>query len=309
MASRDELDWDDLRYFLRALQAGTLAGAARALEVEHSTVGRRLTALERALGVQLVLRGGDGLKLTAIGERVLPLAEEVESAVRRVMSAAAAHSVRVRLAVPSGFAKFFSTSLSRLRDEHPEITLELVSGARPVDLKRGEADLALRHGPVHESDLIARKLCESGWSLYAAEAYLRRRPAPCDLDDLGQHDVIAYDESLAALPAAQWIEQRASRGTVVLRSREMTEMLAAAAGGAGLALLPCSLADDEPGLRRLTPRVLATRSVSLVYSREAAQSKHVSAVIDFVLAVIHDAADRIGGLVTTAPGAAQGSVR
>ena len=68
MAAEGDLDWDDLRYFLRAAQAGTLAGAARAMGVEHSTIGRRLSALERTLGAPLVVRAPDGLHLTPLGE-------------------------------------------------------------------------------------------------------------------------------------------------------------------------------------------------------------------------------------------------
>jgi len=79
MAVDDDLDWNDLRYFLRAAQSGTLAGAARAMGVDHSTVGRRLSALERALGAPVVLRAPDGLHLTPLGESLMPLAEDVDT--------------------------------------------------------------------------------------------------------------------------------------------------------------------------------------------------------------------------------------
>lgn len=81
MAGDDDLNWNDLRFFLRAAQAGTLAGAARAMEVDHSTIGRRLSALERSLGVPLVIRAADGLHLTPLGENLVPLVEQVERAV------------------------------------------------------------------------------------------------------------------------------------------------------------------------------------------------------------------------------------
>src|SRR5262245_49873838 len=75
------MDWNDVRYFLAVARAGSLAGAARALKVEHSTVGRRLSALEEALGTRLFLRGSTGFSLTPAGAEMLPLAEEVERAV------------------------------------------------------------------------------------------------------------------------------------------------------------------------------------------------------------------------------------
>jgi DNA-binding transcriptional LysR family regulator len=296
MASADELDWDDLRYFLRAVEAKTLAGAARTLGVEHSTIGRRLTALERSFGAALVLRGPDGLTLTPLGERLLPLIRDVERSVRAVEHGVASHTVRVRLAVPSGLSKLFTASLSRLREEQPAVALELVSGARLVDLKQGEADLALRSGPVDDVDLVTLKLCDLGWSLYAAHTYLAPRLA-VDLSDLSAHDWIGYDESLAALPASRWLEERASTSRRVLRSREMTDMLAAAVNGAGLAVLPCALGDEEPLLCRLTPQVVCTRAVSLVYCREAKLSAAVRAVIQYVVALVRAADGRISGVV------------
>src|SRR5688500_9079270 len=98
-----ELNWDDLRYFLGAVRAGTLAGASRAMAVEHTTIGRRLSSLEETLGAALVLRGPEGLKLTPLGEAAVPLVEQVEQAVAAVRDLVSARGARVRLAVPSGF--------------------------------------------------------------------------------------------------------------------------------------------------------------------------------------------------------------
>ena len=142
---------------------------------------------------------------------------------------------------------------------------------------------------------MVRKLCDSGFSLYASDAYLSRHPAPADLDDLGGHELIGFDPGLAALPAAQWIERRAARGAVVLRSREITDMVQAALAGLGIAALPCALGDTEPALRRLTPLVIATRPLSLVYRREARLSSEVRAVIRFVVDVVGENAPLIGG--------------
>ncbi|HUG26635.1 LysR family transcriptional regulator [Piscinibacter sp.] len=296
MPAADPLDWNDLRYFLRAVQLKTLAGAARAMGVDHATVGRRLSALERSLGAPLVIRGPDGLHPTPLGESLLPLAEQVERAVLAFHDRATQQPSRVRLALPTGFTKLFTAELARLRSDHPQLSLDLLSGARPADLRKGEADLAIRSGPVLDEDLVARTLCESGWSLYASPAYLTRRPPPLDPNDLNGHDVIGYDPSLAAVPAAKWIAERAHNATVVLRSREMTDMLAAALSGAGLAVLPCLLGDEEAGLVRLTPSVLATREVSLVYPREARLAPPVQAVIRFVVEVMRENADRVSGV-------------
>ena len=113
----------------------TLAGAARALGVEHSTISRRLlSALERALGVPLVIRRPNGLQPTQLGEKLLSLAEDAEAGVLAIQAIAATGGGRVRLAVPSGFSKFFGEHLAGIHRDFPDISLELLSGSRPVDL-------------------------------------------------------------------------------------------------------------------------------------------------------------------------------
>jgi DNA-binding transcriptional LysR family regulator len=255
----------------------------------------RITALERALGAPVVLRGRDGLHLTPLGEDLVPLVEAVQRAAQDVERRAGQGQARVRLAMPSGFTALFTANLGRLKADYPQLTLELSSGAAPVDLTKGDADLAIRSGPAIDQDLIARPLGASGWSLYASPAYLRRHPAPADLDDLRGHDLIGYDPALAASPAAKWIEQRLPGATLALRSREMADMLAGAASGVGLAALPCLIGDQDARLVRITPAVLATRPLSLVYLRESRVAPAVQAVIRFVMSVILENAALIEG--------------
>jgi DNA-binding transcriptional LysR family regulator len=281
-----EIDWDDLRYFLAAVRAGTLAGASRAMRVEHTTIGRRLSSLERALAAPVVLRGPDGLRLTALGESIVPLAEQIERAVSAVRDQALTRRTRVRLAMPSGVSALFASRLAQLQVQHPRLSLEIISGSRPVDLEKGEADLAIRIAPATNKELVSRKLCDNGWALYAAAAYLKRHGAPRDLNDLAGHDVIGYDPALAAVPAAQWLEPRCASANVVMRSREVTDMLAAALSGVGLAVLPCMIADREPKLTRLTRDMVASRPLALVYRRELKVSREVRAVIDMVVDVM-----------------------
>lgn len=294
MAAGDELDWNDLRYFLSAAREGSLAGAARALGVEHTTVGRRLTALERALGAPLVVRAPAGLRLTLLGQKLLPLAAELAEGVERARAIVAMERSRVRLAVPSGFSRLFAPELARLAASAPGLALELSSGARPVDLSRGEADLAVR-GAVTDPDLIARKLCRLGWSLYASSGYLDKNPANDDPTDLSGHAVIGFDRSLSQGHAALWLEPRCRGAQIVMRSREMVDLVAATRSGAGLALLPCFLADEDQSLSRLTPDVLVSHDLWLVYRREARLSKELRAVIRFVGDVVAEHAPELAG--------------
>jgi DNA-binding transcriptional LysR family regulator len=287
----DDLDWDDLRYFLRAARFGSFARAARALRVEHSTVSRRLKALEEHIGAALMLRRPDGIQPTEVGKKLLPILEAIERSVAAAHALVASEKARVRLAMPSGFMRVFTNALADLRQTHPEISVEIVSGSRPVNLERGEADLAIRSRAIVSDDLVARKLCVAGWSLYASEAYLARHPGKIDVDNLAGHEVIGFDASLAGSPGGRWVAARAKQVTVTMRGREMVDMIAAAASGIGIALVPCVLGDAEPKLKRLARQIVVTHEMALVYRREARLSPNVRLVARAIFeAVKHNAA-------------------
>ena len=297
MASADDFNWDDLRYFLRAAQTKTLAGAARSMGVEHTTIGRRLSALERALGAPLVLRGPEGLTLTPLGERIAPLVQEVE---RAVLCGARGRQIaeceRVRLSVPQALTALFTQDLAQLRRDHPEVSLELISDNRPPDLKRGEADLAVLVRAVIDEDLVRRSLGEVGWSLYATDAYLARRSGVRSI-----RTICRDTRSLPSKPTRLPLRRRnGSRNTPRMRRsyRAVTRAhrwLPLPWPGQGSRLLPCFLAEAEPTLKRLTPDVLIKHPVSLVYRREVRLVEPVRVVIRFVIDVMRKHADSMKG--------------
>jgi molybdate transport repressor ModE-like protein len=295
MSGTGEPDWNDVRYFLAVARTGTLSGAARALGVRHTTVSRRVAALEQALGVSLVVRQPDGIELTPVGQKLVPLGDDLERAMEALQMLVRSGRNRVRLALPSGFSMLFAERIAGFQKACPNIVLDLISGSRPVDLQHGAADLALRVGPVADEALIAQKLCVSGWSLYASERYLATHPAPTDPRRLAGHAIIGFDARLATVPGARWIEEHGAGATVALRLGEMTEMLTAAASGAGLAVMPCMLAEREPRVLRLTAEVVGSSPVSLVYRREIGLEGPVRAVIRFVTSVIRENAAWISG--------------
>jgi len=295
MAAVDDFNWDDLRYFLRAVQTKTLAGAARSMGVEHTTIGRRLSALERAFGAPLVLRGPDGLTLTPLGQRIAPLVQDVERAVSAARAAVKAECARVRLSVPQALTGLFTQALAELRRDHAEVSLEILGANRPPDLKRGEVDLAVLVRATIDEDLVRRSLGEVGWSLYAAESYLARRPEPIDPNDLSGHEIVALSSDSTAAPAAKWLAEHAAGATVVSRSNASASLVAAAVAGAGLALLPCFLAEAEPTLKRLSPEILTSHRVWLAYRREVKLAEPVRLVIRFVIDVMRKHAEMLQG--------------
>jgi DNA-binding transcriptional LysR family regulator len=179
--------------------------------------------------------------------------------------------------------KLVAADLERLGEERPDLSIELISGVRAVDLEAGQADLAVRSGAITDKQLIVRAIGDAGFSLYASDAYLARHPQSFDSKDLRGHAVIGYASSVAALPPASWIEAHAAGATIVLRNREIADMVDAAMSGIGIALLPCMLGDLEPSLRRLTPEVIAKSRFSLVYPREARRSEALRTVVRWLL--------------------------
>lgn len=292
-----DLDWDDLRFLARVLEIGTLAGSARAMGVEHSTVGRRLSALERSLGAPLVLRSPDGLRPTALGRKAMPLVAELERLVGELRQLANTEQNNVRLATPSGFTSLFSASITELADLCPGVSLEIISSARPVDLLKGEADLAIRSGPVADGDLIGRKLCDAGFSLYAAPAYLERRPEPIDTRTLTGHEVIGFDPAFSHMPPARWIADNARAATIVLRTREMSDVLSAAQAGVGIAVLPCLLASDASGLVRVTNEVVVSHRLWLVHRHESRIAKSIELVKRWIVEIVGRHKKRISGQI------------
>ncbi len=157
---------DDVRYFLAIRGARSIKGAARALKVDHTTVSRRLAALEIALGVSLFERTPDGLVETHVGRSIAPIAERLEVVAAEVVEAAHAASDSmagpVRIATTPVMADhFFVPALPGLRHRFPQVELELYSGVASVDLPRREADIAIRVHPPGKSpgedSLLSRK--------------------------------------------------------------------------------------------------------------------------------------------------------
>jgi DNA-binding transcriptional LysR family regulator len=179
MVSALGLDSEDLRYFLHAARARTLAGAARALRVEHTRSAgvsaasrRRLVppsccTARRGCGSRRSERRSCPSRSGSSGPRHDPRAGPRRGGPRPARCAVGLHAA-------------LHARLAQLHAERPGLALELLSGARSVDLMKGEADLAIRAGPITDKELIARRRCVSGWSLYAADAYLGRRPGPLD---------------------------------------------------------------------------------------------------------------------------------
>ena len=198
---REVASWDDVRFFLAIQRAGSLSAAAGPLNVTQPTCGRRLAALEASLGLRLFDRTPEGLRITTEGQSLLEAATQMEQgaqdfALRATVTDRDLEGV-VRIATTELFAcSFLTLALQQVREKHPGIRLELVLSNSETDLLRREADIAVRFGPEASrpkpETLVARRLGDEPFLLYGTDAYLRRRGAPVDPDDLSQHEVVVY---------------------------------------------------------------------------------------------------------------------
>ena len=297
-------EWSDLRYFLAVARTGTLAGAARDLKVEATTVGRRLVALEQSLGARLFDRTTDGMVLTVAGERIVGHARRAEAEIQELQTKASGDDGRIEgtvsLATSENLAVgFLSRVLAPLHERHPGIVLDLSTGARAVDLFKREADLAVRVGPnmrPQQLTLTTRRLATIGSAVYASQAYLERHGAPRSDGGFAGHVVCAYGGELARIPQAKWIEEHAAKGRIVFRANSMLALARSIEAGVGLGVLPCFLGDTLVGTRRLT-EVVAPAEVWLVVHPDVARTARVRAVIDFLV----EAMDLYGTALRGAP--------
>ena len=182
-------DWNDLRFFLAVARAGRLTVAARQLEADHTTVSRRISALEHALKTKLFERRPQGYALTEAGERLLSKAESMESQALAVASEIGgsdlALSGTVRVGAPDGFGTYFlAAELGALAERHPGLVLQLVALPRTFSLSKREADIAITLEQPTEGRLVSRKLTDYRLRLYASEAYLERHGPIRELADL-----------------------------------------------------------------------------------------------------------------------------
>ncbi len=243
MRALDLLDWDDLKVFINAARGGSLAGAAKRLRVDQSTVSRRLAHLEGALGIALFERVPSGLRLSEAGQRLLGHAERVESAViamgEEVSPSTGQAGGRVRLATMEGIASLYlAERFGSLRETHPDLTVELVTSSQTVYVNRREADLFLSFFKPPGQGLVSELVGRFRLGLYGAPGYLARAGIPTSLDDLREHAFVSYIDDLIQVDCVRWLDDVVRDRRVVFHSTSMIAQKQAAAGGLGLVLLP-----------------------------------------------------------------------
>ena len=284
-------DWNDLKYLVAVARHGSTSAAARALDVNQSTVQRRLAELERQLGQPIVERHQSGYRLTPLGDVLLPYAESVKSAAD-AFEAQLKHELRgtigtVRLTCPEPIAVRLTQSgfIDRFALRHPDLKIEFVLSDRYIDLTKGEADVALRSGDTDDGVLVGRKVADSIWAIYASKSYIARYGAPSGIEDVYMSPLIGFSENLSKHRLAVWLRDVAPHANYAARSTSVLGLVSAAKSGVGVAALPIALGDAEPDLVRVLPPVPElTRAWRVLCHPDQRHSRRVSAFFDFVQA-------------------------
>jgi DNA-binding transcriptional LysR family regulator len=287
------MDWDRLQYFLFVARHGTLARAGAALQVDATTVSRRVSALEASLGQTLFERAPTGFVLTAAGRALVPHAEAMAAAAARIHSAqpdGSALSGQLRVSVSEGFGNsFIAPRLGKFVTAHPELEIDLVASSGFLNPSRREADMAVLLARPRKGPLITRKLSDYSLGLYAPadrpdwqEAVSAAPLSRAGIPVIGYMPDILYAPELDYLGEIEPGLRANVRSSSILAQRRMI------AGGAGVGVLPCFLAAGDPGLVRVRTEQTVARAFWLALHRDVAPQPRIRAFIDWLDAEVRE---------------------
>jgi DNA-binding transcriptional LysR family regulator len=248
--------WDDLRVFLAVHRNGSHAAAARVLNVDATTVSRRVMALESAVGARLFTRSPSALLPTPAGQSLFEHAERVEAEIialtRKLCGITDSVAGTVRMTAPDGLTTYrLVPGLLTLRRAYPSLKIELLGDNELLDLGRREADIAVRLGRPAEKYLVVKRVGLQEMGVFGGRSYFSERQRPTRPEDLRDHDWIAHESRWDQTPESRWFQQYVSSERLVLRTRTTTAVLSACASGHGLTVLPVAFTEGDARLVRV----------------------------------------------------------
>lgn len=288
---------DDLRYLLALARTGRLTAAAVVLGVDHTTVSRRISALEKIIGVRLVERGADGWELTEIGRSVAESARPIEEAIENVTQAASGETTQsirgtVRVTAPDGFgAVVVAPALTKLQRKHPQLGVELITATRELTLHQSGFDIAIAVGVQGGTRLLIEDLASTALSLYATKEYLAENGSPETIKDLQHHRLISYTPSLLQVDALDYKRELPELATGFSSTNIFAQLEATRAGG-GIGVLPDFMASRYTDLIELGHLELNKRADFIIAARRESFSRPV---VRLIREALHDAVNRWPG--------------
>jgi len=290
-------EWTDLRFFLELARAGTLSGASRRLDVEHTTVARRIDRLEKELGSTLFDRSREGYELTEMGHALLPHAEAMEGAALAAAeqlggAEVAAHGV-VRLGVPEVFGvKVVAPLLADLIETNPDLSIDLLALPSFANLANREADLGVMLDPPTTGRYMVTRLASFRFYLYASPGYLAKHPPIHEQADLARHYFVDYVQDRLASRELSYMGELGFTPRRRLCCSGMTAQIEAASLGMGLMMAPPYAVPDDGRLVKVLPNFFAERSFWLAAPTDLYRLRRVKVVWN----LLRDYADSQPGL-------------
>lgn len=281
-------DWNRARAFLVTAEEGSLSAAARALDLTQPTLGRQVAALEQELGVALFERGGKGLELTPSGLDLVEHVRAMGNAAGRLSLAASGQSDSLEgsvcISATEATAAFVLPAILRkLRRNEPGIEIELIASNSTSDLKRREADIAVRAFRPTQGDLIARKVAVEKIQLYAAPEYLKGLGNPSSPEGFSDAEFIGFSRSEELIVALNGMGFRLTQGNFPVTTESHIVHWQLVKHGIGIGVMPAAIGDTDPGVERILPDFDAFEvEIWLVAHRELKTSRRVRMVYDFL---------------------------
>jgi DNA-binding transcriptional LysR family regulator len=283
------IPWDDLRYVLAVAAEGSLAGAARALGVNHTTVLRRVNAFEERLGLRLFERLPTGYFLTSGGAELIEAARLMEDTVvaleRRLAGQDRRLAGAVRVTTTDTLVDtLLPPILAAFRAKHPSIQVELILSNEAFNLAKRAADVAIRPADNPPEGLIGRRVSAIAFAIYAGRGYLAQTGK---MEDLSKHAWLAPTDELSTTSVAQWMRVALPQAEIALKANSLLALRQAAVENLGLAALPCYLGDSSNDLIRVRPPIPAmTTALWILTHEDLRRSARVRAFTEFVAAAI-----------------------
>jgi DNA-binding transcriptional LysR family regulator len=254
---------DDLLVLLAVSRSGKFTTAAQALGLNHTTVSRRIAALEKALGGRVLARAAGGWEVTDLGAEAVAIAEQVEAAVGLLGQADRAPDPItgvVRMTATDGFSAYIAApAVARLRREHPGLSVEIVTVTRRALQQRSGLDIEVVVGEPQVHRAEAFQLGEYVLGMYASRAYLDEYGMPATVDELAHHQLVYFVDSMLQVDDLDAPRRLVPAMRDGLSSTNVFVHVEATRAGAGVGFLPCFMADLHDDLVRLLPEAFAER--------------------------------------------------
>ncbi|MGV1953483.1 LysR family transcriptional regulator [Agrobacterium vitis] len=289
MRAAKSLAWDDLRLVKAIAQALGMAGAAATLGIDHSTVFRRLGALEEALGVPLFERRRSGYALTPTGEEAVRTAERIEAEVaqleRRLQGREIAPAGEIRVTTADSLLVYLLTPLfARFQQVYPDIQLDVVIGNNALNLSRRDADIAIRATDNPPDMLVGRRIGLIAWALYGRGQDFAAASAPKPAELNAAHWA-CLGEDMAGLKVVKAAKQQLAPKQLRYRANSVLALADAVEAGIGIGHIPCFIGDVRPALVRLSPTIPDySASLWLLTHQDLRHSPRIRVFMDFIAA-------------------------